>query len=282
MKTLTLPDFLFNGLLGLHAPAVAQIVSRRQRMEARLAGATVVKGGLAEVFAPFFNQRRPVTIADGIARIHVHDVLGSDTTELDRAFGMTDYAILSEELSTAAANGDVRGIQLDVNSPGGTVVGCPETARLVEEVRARKPVAVHIGVMGCSCAYFLAAAANVITVAPSALVGSVGTILTFYDLAGMLEQLGVAPHIFTPKAADLKATCTEDRAPTEAESGFLQQTVETAYADFSGWVAAHRPRVGAASMRGQWFTGNEAVGNGLADYAGTIEDSLASLRALIG
>lgn len=287
MKNLPLPDFLFSDLIALHAPALAQLICRRERLEARIVSmqSTGVheSQGLAEWLAPFVNQRRATKTADGITTIHVNDVLSHGTTELDRAFGMTDYAQLIADLHAAAADPAVRGILLDINSPGGSAVGAPEAAQAVLEARQQgKPVAAHIGVIGCSAAYYLASAASVITASPSAIVGSIGTIASFYDFAGMLAKFGVTPHIFTPKAADLKATGTQDRPPTEAESAFLQTRVETLNAAFTGWVGAWRTQADASSMRGQWFTGEEATQNGLADYTGTLADSLASLRAFIG
>lgn len=289
MKTLPLPSFLFADLIALHGPALGPLLLNRDRLAGMLPTdwQKLVPSGdekqrtIAEYVAPFVNQRRASQKVGNIADIHVNDALSHNTTEMDRAFGMTDYAQLIGDLAAAAADPEIAGIHLDINSPGGSAVGAPEAAAAVAAARMQKPVAAHVGVMAASAAYYLASACNVITASPSAIVGSIGTICTFMDFAGMLAKVGITPHIITPEASDLKATGNQLRAPTKAESAFMQQRVERLNAAFTGWVQSHR---GCApdAMRGQWFTGNEAVANGLADYTGTISDSLASLRSLIG
>ena len=169
-----------------------------------------------------------------------------------------------------------------MNSPGGSAVGAPETAQAVADFRRSKPIVSHLGDYGASAAFFVAAASNAIISQASGMHGSIGTKIQFLDFAEMAKQQGITPHIITPKSADLKATGSSMRAPTEAELAYLQEHVEAINAEFTGWVQKHRPNVTGEQMRGQVFTGSQAAQNGLADYTGTIQDAVAAARALAG
>lgn len=279
-----LPDFLLSEPIGFHAPALAGWLLRRQSLDERLSGV----GNLPTVgekqltIADFVNGRKPYHVTEsGIAVIHANESLSRTATGIDKLFGDTHYNDLISELAQAKADDQVRGIFQDISSPGGSAVGAPEAAAAVLDARQVKPVVSYIETVGASAAYYYASASNAIVASPSAIVGSIGTISMFPDISGMLEKFGVKMNIITPEQADMKASGNPFRPMTEAEEEFLRGRVEELNEAFTSWVSAARPSATAGAMRGQWFTGNQGLQEGLVDQVGTRQDAMDALEALI-
>ena len=259
--------------LAFHGPSLLPWLNRRERIAAHMAVTPREDQGLKEYFGQFVNQRRDYEVQQGIAIIHANDALARNTTPVDRALGMTDYSQLVADFEMAALDPNVSAVLLDLNSPGGSAIGAPEAAAALAALAQQKPVVSFVETMAASAAYYLCSAS-------SAIVGSIGTICSFLDFAGLMERIGITGHIFTPAQSDLKATGTPFRAPTLAEANFLQSRTEALNADFTAWVSQHRASVTAEAMRGQYFTGTQAQALGLVDQVGNRADALAAAQAL--
>jgi signal peptide peptidase SppA len=267
--------------LAIYAPAFQSIVEQEQKLGS-LAMSCPADMGLKEYLAPFVKQRKEYQVApSGIATIHIHSTLSNDLTELEKALGRTDYSDIIAELDQSVSDPNVKGILLSINSPGGSAVGAPEAAQAVYQARQSKPIVASIQTLCASAAIYTASAANAIIAQPSAIVGSIGTINTHMEFSRMLENIGGKATIFTPAQSDLKATGNQVRPMTDAEKAFMQERIEAMNAQFTGWVQTHRPSASLDSMRGQWFSGSEAVSLGLIDQTGGTREALQALNALI-
>lgn len=275
-----IPESILTQPLLLASSALPAFIQRFAMLRTRADAMLSINPEQGFDLSTFVNQRQPMNIVNGVAMIHVNDVLAQGTTPIDRMLGMTDYEQIKSELNQAAENPAVRAAVLKVNSPGGSAIGATEAAQSVRDFRQHKPIVSHLGDYGASAAYYLASASSAIISQQSGTHGSVGTIIRFTEYSKMAEKEGVTAHIITPKSADLKATANSMRAPTEAELSYLQEHVESINAEFTGWVQKHRPNVTGEQMRGQVFTGSQAAQNGLADYTGTLQDAIAAARAL--
>lgn len=270
-----IPAFLLSEPIGIHAPFLHGWIESRQAISQRLGKENQLSIG------DFYNQRRTLDVKEGIATIHVNDVLAGNLTNVEKLTGMTDYEDLIAELEQAASDPAVKGILLDINSPGGSAVGAPEAAAVVESIREQKPVVSVIPRIGASAAYYIASASNAIVAPQSAIVGSIGTIQTLFDYSQMLASFGIKVNIMTPEASDLKAAGNPYREMTPKEREFLQERIESLNANFTGFVSKHRSKAGPESMRGQWFSGEEGANAGLVDYVGGKARALAELKSLI-
>jgi signal peptide peptidase SppA len=226
----------------------------------------------------YFNQRKPMTVEDGVAMIHVKGILRQGLSFLESCVEATDYKDVQAELSQAKNDPEIKSVLLDIDSPGGSVVGCLETAKMVQELG--KPVTAHIDSLGGSAAYFIACGADAIYASESAFVGSIGTIATFMDYAGMLENAGITPHIFTSEKADMKAAGNMLRTPTPAEKQSMQDTVKEYGEQFLGFVLANRPGVSDEVLRGNAVSGARGLATGLIDGIASREDAIEELKAL--
>ena len=96
--------------------------------------------------------------------------------------GATSIEALAKEFNAALEDGNVKRIILDVDSPGGQVIGVPELAAIIKA--ADKEVIAYISGQGTSAAYWLASAANKLYVNDTAIVGSIGVAMNIKEGAG--------------------------------------------------------------------------------------------------
>ena len=229
-----IPESILTQPLLLASSALPAFIQRFAMLRTRADAMLSMKPEQGFDLSTFVNQRKPMNVVNGVAMIHVNDVLAQGTTPIDRMLGMTDYAQLQDELAQVVNSPHIAAAVLEISSPGGSAIGAPEAAQAVADVMKKKPVVSYIGDIGASAAYYVASASSAIIAQSSGMVGSIGTKIQFLDFAKMAEAQGITPHIITPKAADLKATGNSMRAPTDAELAYLQDHVEAINAQFTG------------------------------------------------
>jgi ClpP class serine protease len=217
------------------------------------------KKALAEYFSLIYNQRKPMVVTNGLAIIHVHDFLCGGLTFLDRCLGGTDYADIAADIRTATNDPAITCVLLDIESGGGSAVGCVEVGKMVVELSQSKPVTAYTDSMMCSAAYCIAAGASEIFASESAFVGSIGTIMTWFDYAALLTKEGITPHTITSKGADLKASGNSFASPTPAELEHLQSIADDYGDQFASFVLREKPQIQTEGFRGQAVSGREAV-----------------------
>jgi len=121
--------------------------------------------------------------------MRVNGVIQKESDMCNR--GLDSY---ENELDFYGTNGNVKGVILEVNSPGGTAQGGDVFAQQLGEFESKyqKPVAVVIKSLAASAAYgMIAHAPKIFVSSPTAEAGSIGTMATFYDDRAWLEAQGV-------------------------------------------------------------------------------------------
>lgn len=93
--------------------------------------------------------------------------------------GNTIYDDIIGALAAAENNKNIANIQLDIDSPGGEVIGLFETLDAIKSMG--KPVVARVAGMAASAAYAIAAQTGIITASNRAsMVGSVGVVASFW------------------------------------------------------------------------------------------------------
>jgi signal peptide peptidase SppA len=197
------------------------------------------------------------------------------------SFGGTSTIQLRRDIRSAAANPDVGGILLAIDSPGGTVAGTADLAADVRAARRQKPVWAFIDDLGASAAYHVASQAGKIYAnAPDALVGSIGTLWTVYDLSRAAEKEGVRPRVFA--TGPLKGAGVPGTEITEEQAAYFQRIVDQTQAHFDRAVRSGRgmsaAELAAVRSGGVWLA-EEAVGLKLIDGIQSIDRVVAALAA---
>jgi signal peptide peptidase SppA len=227
----------------------------------------------AGMFADFVNERPDMEI-DGnkIAHIAVQGVLAMGMSKIERSCGNTDYSQIEQEFAAAAERG-AGGVFLAINSPGGGCAGNAEISQVVAD--SPLPVVAWVDSLCASAAYSIASGADLIVCAPSAQVGSIGTILGLVDRSGEWEARGWKPAYITHTGGDLKAAGWP-ASLTEEHKAHFQEVVDDYFGLFRDHVLAHRT-VDSAFMRGQCLVGQRALEANLVDKIGTYENAYAEI-----
>lgn len=237
----------------------------------------------SQITSMFFEIADPVPLEsedrDGISLITIRGPLIRGASDMDRMLGAIDHSDVSRIIEEEAKGG--KRIQLYFDSPGGTLTGTPELANTVKRVADEGCIiGSHTDTMRASAAEYISAGATIITASPSAVVGSIGCVLTVVDVSKMLEAAGFQVHNF---ASGPQKGAGNPMLPLSTEQAIsLQQSVDSAASDFFEWMIENRNELsGEGTFDGGTFRGKEALARGLIDeVASDLDGAIAILREL--
>lgn len=204
------------------------------------------------------------TLAAG--QVGVFGVLGQNDWFTD-----TDYGAIRAGVRRALADPSVRTVDIVIDSPGGSVLGLPETADAIHAANRIKPVRAFVTGIAASAAYWLASQASTITLTPSGEVGSVGVLDLHADISKALENQGVKLTAVT--AGEHKV----ERAPftplSDDAKAHMQNAVNAWYGDFLSTVRRGRgARVSANGNYGggRMLSSRDALAAGMVDFVANL------------
>lgn len=186
-----------------------------------------------------------------------------------------------EEINRAKINDNVKGVLLDVNSPGGGVAPSIELSIAIKELAQIKPVVVYTSGIMASGGYYASIWANKIVANPGSMVGSIGVIIQGVNLEELMEKIGISSQIV--KAGKYKESGTLYRRWTEYEEKQLQSVIDDTYNMFVNDVANARSldvnnkeKFADAKV----FTASQAKDVGLVDEVATLSHAQNLLAQL--
>lgn len=211
----------------------------------------------------------------GIVKIHGVIDKRISAMEMD-CYGGCDLADVDSALSILANDPTISTVVLDINSPGGSVVGVAETGARIAALGQIKEIHAFVDVMACSAGYWLASQADRITANPSAIVGSIGVYMAILDASRMMEDEGLRVQMI--KAGRWKDTGSSHRPLSDEETAMLQEVVDKLHAQFKAAVTMNR-NIAEDAMEGQWIHADEALPLGLVDVVtnASLDDFVAEL-----
>lgn len=245
-------------------------------LEARASAARVeisARGNIDQR-APKLAAEQLMPVIDNVAHIEVR---GETVAEngIGPMSGFTGYDGIRAQVIAADADPSVRGLLLDINSPGGEVDSLYECVGSLMGRRGTKPMRAVIRGTGASAAYALAACADEITINALGMAGSVGTIAMHADFSQQLEQEGVRVTLITAGAHKADANPFEPLPPKVRDR--IAALVNLANDQFIAHVAEARS-LSQDQVRGQQaqlYRGEEAVQAGLVNKVMSWADSIA-------
>lgn len=231
---------------------------------------------------PDLNAADVLTVQDGVAHIDVRgELVAENGGGVSPSSGFTGYDAVSAAWGFAQRDTNVRGILVDINSPGGEVTDLMELVGRMMADRGNKPTRAVIRGVGASAAYAIAACCDEITVQDLGYAGSIGVITMHADFSGALAQDGVKVTLI--HAGAHKADGNPFEPLPEDVRASIQSDIDHAYGRFVAHVAAARG-LSEAAVRGteaRVFRGEEAVAAGLADKVMGWADSQAEFVASV-
>jgi protease-4 len=158
--------------------------------------------------------------------------------------------------------------------------------RRLERLRRERgiPIIAACQDIAASGAYYLACAADEIYVLPTSVTGSIGVIVQTVSFAGTMDKLGIDAQAVT--SGPRKDLASPLEPLDKKDLAILQAMVDEYYGRFVDVVADGRKGLDVEKVRaladGRVYTGAQALANGLADAAGTLEDAVAAARQRAG
>jgi protease IV len=192
---------------------------------------------------------------------------------------ITDDKELQERLERIRESDAVQGVIIAVNSPGGTTTGGEAIFEAVRKLAEEKPVVAQVGTLAASAGYMIATAADHIVARQSSIVGSIGVLVQYPDVTGLMEKIGV--QLEGVKSSPLKAEPSPFSPTTEEERAMLRRLVMDSYDWFVDLVDERRPMTRAqvlAVADGSIFTGRQALERQMVDALGGDEVVIAWLE----
>lgn len=203
--------------------------------------------------------------------IQVITISGS-LTKRSQYCGPAGMEQIGSWIKDADNNGQVDGILLKLDTPGGTVNGTEELGNVIKNTK--KPIVAFVDDLCASAGYWLASNCDeIIANNTTADIGSIGVLMSFADMQPAYERLGVKFHTITAPQSTEKVKWFQKLQAGDYED-YKNNILKPLAQKFIDTVKANRPNF------------DETVhGNGsmfhAKDLVGTLVDSIASFEAAL-
>ncbi len=169
----------------------------------------------------------------------------------------------------------IKALIININSPGGTVVGSEKIYNILRKISAKKPVVVVMGTVAASGGYMISLGADYIVAHNGTITGSIGVILQTAEVTELAEKIGVKFNNF--KTSELKAAPNPTEKLTPAMRDAIMEDVFDSYDYFVGLVAERRGFSLAEAKKladGRVYSGRKALKLKLVDAIGSEDTAL--------
>ncbi len=241
-------------------------------------------GGRYEIVTVGGDRRAETSIL----RLPIEGVIAEEAAPLlGGAGGMVSR--VRRALRAAARDESVKGILLDINSPGGGVTDSDEIRRLLLEFKREHPSTQLVALLGDTAAsggYYIAAPCDYIIARPTTITGSIGVIISSYNVAEGLKKIGVEPITIVSEDTPYKDMLSTTRPMRPEEAAKLRAIVQEMYERFVDVVDEGRPELDRDAVKrlatGEIYSARRAEQLGLVDQIGGPKEAQAKLAELIG
>jgi len=187
----------------------------------------------------------------------------------------------SEVLAELAADKSVKAVIVNINSPGGGIVGSEMLFNELRAIATKKPIVVVMESLAASGGYMAAIASDHIIAYNGTLTGSVGVLMESPEVTDLAQKLGVKFNTY--KSSPLKGAPSMFEKSSPAVDRVIRDSISDSYQFFSGLVKERRgdrlnPKFINESLDGRVFTGRQALAVGLIDEIGSKDSALTYLE----
>jgi protease IV len=248
--------------------STADYLVDRRRLRKQLTFWRVIAFAVAALAIIAFGLRFAVKSGVGgahIARLSISGVITGDAETV--------------KLIRSVADSKAVAVVLTIDSPGGTTEGSEVLYEELRRLAAKKPVVAVVGTMAASGAYIAALGADRIFVRGNSIVGSIGVLMEFPNVSGLLDKLGV--KFESIKSSPLKAAPNGLEPTSEAARDAIASLIADSFAWFKTLVKDRRNMSDDELARvddGRIFTGRQGVPLKLVDAIGGEREAIAWLQ----
>ena len=149
---------------------------------------------------------------------------------------ITTPDLVSTFMETAEADDNIKGVLLEINSPGGTPVASERIAQRIAD--STLPVVGLIGDIGASGGYMVAVASDFLIASAMSDVGSIGVNMSYIEESQKNEEEGLTyVQLMTGKFKDIGSP---NRPITDEERELLQSDLDIIHNEFIDLVTDYR------------------------------------------
>jgi protease-4 len=187
----------------------------------------------------------------------------------------------SEVLKEVAENKSIKAVIVNINSPGGGIVGSEILFNDLRAIAKEKPTVVLMGSLAASGGYMAAIASDYIVAHNGTLTGSIGVLMEAPEVTNLAEKLGVKLNVY--KSSPLKGSPSMFEKSTPTIDAVMQESIADSYQFFADLVKMRRgEKLNKQQLNkifdGRVFTGRQAFEAGLVDKVGSKQDVLDYLE----
>lgn len=245
--------------------------SRSARLQARAQGELVPVGSYGQY----------CLTEGGIAVVPVQGILSQKFDFMSALCGWTSYEGLEEIVDSMAADARVRGVLLDVDSPGGETVGMLDACDALIGLNSIKPVWAVANGGAYSAAYAIAASSENLCVPRLAGVGSIGAVTIHMDESAADELVGLK---YTAIFSGARKIDGWEHAPLTAEAKAAAQGRVDYCRDQFAELVGRQGRISkeaAIATEAAIYLDVFAVEAGLANEIASFDEALAKLTQTV-
>lgn len=222
-------------------------------------------------------EEKPYTISNGIARLGISGPMTKLDTSFSSLFGGTSTFRVRKsllELRSLFDKGEIKGVFIELDTPGGTVDGTAELVAAIKKTAAVMPVHMHASDMACSAGLWVGTQGTRFTCGSTASVGSLGVKYSLVDSSGIASSSGRKPVVIA--TGEYKVIGTEGLPVTEVHKAEILRIAHGINDVFKADVASSRklsPSQIKEVATARVFIGQDAVRVGLCDAVCTCDEA---------
>ncbi len=186
---------------------------------------------------------------------------------------------LLKVLKAIEKENSVKGLILEINTPGGGVVAAEIIYNHIKRIKKKKPIIASVSTLATSAGYLIASATDRIYAHKTSIIGSIGVLMQWPDFKDLLDNVGIKSK--TLRSGKFKAlpNPAEDTPAYVIED--LQNKIDEMHTWFVDIVTKERsiPLSKIPAMTdGRVFTGMTSIKMGLIDAIGNMDDGVEWLK----
>ncbi len=205
---------------------------------------------------------------------------------IEGPIGFRTVRLVSSKLRGYSENENVYGVIFRINSPGGTVGASQEIYdAIIKFKETEKPIYSSVGDIAASGAYYIASATDKIFANRGSTVGSIGVIISNYNLKKIADKIGI--DMVTVKSGKYKDLISPFKEPVPEELEILQNQVDAIYNQFiNDILLVRKDKIKRKELieyaQGQIYIGKRAKEIGLIDELGNYQNCFETMKKTIG
>lgn len=214
----------------------------------------------------FLGPNAAARLSPHIARLSISGIITGDRKTLS----------LIHDIGEAK---NVSAVLVTINSPGGTTTGAEQLYDALRKLSAKKPTVAVVGTLAASGGYIAALGTDEIVSRGNSIVGSIGVLIQYPNVAKLLDKIGV--KVEAVKSSPLKASPDGYEETSPEARAALASLVNDSFDWFKALVKERRKMSDqelAAVDDGRIFTGRQGIGLKLVDKIGGEQEAIGWLE----